>query len=209
MDNNNKQELGVKKYYTEPERIYYHCTSLRRLLKERKDIELLQSLENSLRQQNLFKDKEKKEGCYRCGDKSHWIKDCTQPENYKKKPPYGECYYCHSPSHWVPNCPHIEKALSDENMPSTSSQQEQEETSSSSMTTTKRKRSRSPYVDDDDEEEEEHRQKRRRQTTLHSTPQQKNTRKGLRKKKANKPYCFVCKEDGHSMKDCDQILDNQ
>ena len=84
-NNNNKQELGVKKYYTEPERIYYHCTSLRRLLKERKDIELLQSLENSLRQQNLFKDKEKKEGCYRCGDKSHWIKDCNQPENYKKK----------------------------------------------------------------------------------------------------------------------------
>ena len=138
-NNNNKQDPRIKKYNTEPERIYYHCTSLRRLLKERKDIELLQSLENSLRQQNLFKDKEKKEGCYRCGDKSHWIKDCTQPENYKKKPPYGECYYCHSPSHWVPNCPHIEKALSDENMPSTSSQQEQEETSSSSMTTTKRK----------------------------------------------------------------------
>ena len=52
MDNS-KQYLGVKKYYTEPEIIYYDCTSLRRLLKERKDIELLQSLENSLRQDNL------------------------------------------------------------------------------------------------------------------------------------------------------------
>lgn len=69
----NKQAPRIKKYI-EPENICYHCTSLRKLLIEMNDIQLLHSLEYSFRQQNLMKTPDKIV-CYRCGDASLWIKE--------------------------------------------------------------------------------------------------------------------------------------
>ena len=58
--------------------IYYHCVSLKKLLSQEEQA-LMQSLEDSLRQQD------------------------------KLRPPYGECHHCHDTGHVIGDCPEAKK----------------------------------------------------------------------------------------------------
>ena len=95
----------------DPKSIYYLYSPLKNSYL--KVIQLIQSLEDSLKQQGQLKPPFGK--CYFCKDPTHWIGDCSEakkPRNQstvateKKKPPFGQSYNCGSPSHWAPDCPH-------------------------------------------------------------------------------------------------------
>ena len=95
----------------DPKSIYYLYSSLKNSYL--KVIQLIQSLEDSLKQQGQLKPPFGK--CYFCKDPTHWIGDCSEakkPRNQsivaieKKKPPFGQSYNCGSPSHRAPDCPH-------------------------------------------------------------------------------------------------------
>ena len=79
----------------DPKSIYYQYSSLKKLLSE-EDIQLMQPLEDSLKQQGQLKPPFGK--CYFCKDPTHWIGDCpeankprSQQATEQKKPPFGQC----------------------------------------------------------------------------------------------------------------------
>ena len=65
----------------DPKSIYYQYSSLKKLLSE-EDIQLMQPLEDSLKQQDQL------------------------------KPPFGKCYFCKDPMHWIGDCPEANKRRS-------------------------------------------------------------------------------------------------
>ena len=95
----------------DPKSIYYQYSSLKKLLSE-EDIQLMQPLEDSLKQQGQLKPPFGK--CYFCKDPTHWIGDCPEAKKPRsqstvateKKPPFGQCYNCGSPNHWAPDYPY-------------------------------------------------------------------------------------------------------
>ena len=198
--------------YSDANSIYYHCTALKKLLKEN-DRKLIQPLEISLKEQGLLKPpygycyncgsvdhwtasctEEKKKtttnkppngNCYNCGSPDHWTASCTEEKKKTtKKPPYGTCYNCGSPDHWLPSCPHTD--LQDE---SSGSPQPAEK----SETTRKRR-----HTDDDSDVPS-----KKKSRTASPEPTKPTARQHKKKK-----YCVVCKEDTHMMKNCPEIVKN-
>ena len=175
----------------DPKSIYYQYSSLKKLLSE-EDIQLMQPVEDSLKQQDQLKPPFGK--CYFCKDPTHWIGDCpeakkprSQQATEQKKPPFGQCYTCGSPNHWVPDCPL--KNEMDPSSVSPPSTLEKQQPSTSTEISTSRKR----MLPDTDSEE--------------TVPSKKmKTRAGSRKKTSRKQYCFVCKSDSHRAKDCSDIV---
>ena len=175
----------------DPKSIYYQYSSLKKLLSEI-DIQLMQPLEDSLKQQGQLKPPFGK--CYFCKDPTHWLGDCpeakkprSQQATEQNKPPFGQCYTCGSPNHWAPDCPH--KNEMDSSSVSPSSTLEKQQPSTSTVISTSRKRK----LPDTNSEE-----------TVPS--KQKKTRAGSRKKTSRKQHCFVCKSDSHRAKDCSNIV---
>ena len=170
----------------DPKSIYYQYSSLKKLLSE-EDIQLMQPLEDSLKQQGQLKLPFGK--CYFCKDPTHWIGDCpeankprSQQATEQKKPPFRQCYTCGSPNHWAPDCPHKNEMES-----SSTLEKQQPSTSTESSTSRKRK------LPDTDSEE--------------TVPSKKmKTRAGSRRKTSRKQYCFICKSDSHRAKDCSDIV---
>ena len=166
--------------------IYYHCMSLKKHL-SKEDQELMQPLENSLKQQDKLKPPYGY--CYHCKDPGHWLSDCPEGQNYreqqlssteKKSPPYGHCYLCGLTDHWAPQCPKKDEDFSSD-QPSTSTVSEKP--------SRKRKASESFH---------EPPAKRRRLI--------KKTRTGLKDKTSKKKFCFICKSDDHRANNCSEII---
>ena len=65
----------------DPKSIYYQYSSLKKLLSE-EDIQLMQPLKDSLKQQGQL------------------------------KPQFGKCYFCKDPTHWIGDCPEAKKPRS-------------------------------------------------------------------------------------------------
>ena len=81
----------------DPKSIYYQYSSLKKLL-SKQDIQLMQPLEDSLKQQGQLKPPFGK--CYFCKDPTHWTGDCPEAKKprsqstvatEKKKSPFGQC----------------------------------------------------------------------------------------------------------------------
>ena len=122
----------------DPKSIYYQYSSLKKLLSE-EDIQLMQPLEDSLKQQDQLKPPFGK--CYFCKDPTHWIGDCpeakkprSQQASEQKKPPFGQCYTCGSPNHWAPDCPQKNEMDSSSVSPSSTLEKQQPSTSTESST---------------------------------------------------------------------------
>ena len=131
----------------DPKSIYYQYSSLKKLLSE-EDIQLMQPLEDSLKQQGQLKPPFGK--CYFCKDPSHWIGDCpeakkprSQQAAEQKKPPFGQCYNCGSPNHWAPDCPH--KNEMDSSSISPSSIEKQQPSTSTEISTVATKKMKRPF----------------------------------------------------------------
>ena len=189
--------------YSDANSIYYHCSTLKKLLDEN-DRKLFQPLETSLQEQELMKPpygscyscgsaehrtasctenkttttKPPYGNCYKCGSPDHWTGSCTEKKTTAKKPHYGHCYRCGSTDHWLPACPHKDSEQSDETKPSTSEQP-----------TSKTK-------------------KKRRHTDDTKVPSKKKSRptSPTAARHDKKKCCVVCKEDTHMMKNCPKIV---
>lgn len=81
--------------YNEPKSIYYHCTSLKKLLDD-DDREIFKPLEMSLRKKNLLKIPFGR--CYVCQSTEHWANECDRKN-------LNLCYACGSEEHFVSSCP--------------------------------------------------------------------------------------------------------
>ena len=163
----------------DPKSIYCQYSSLKKLLSE-EDIQLMQPLEDSLKQQGQLKPPFGK--CYFCKDPTHWIGDCPEAKKPRsqstvateKKPPFGQCYNCGSPNHWAPDYPYKNETDSSSISPSSTLEKQQPSTSTEISTSRKRK------LPDTDSSE--------------TVPSKKmKTRAGSRKKTSRKQHCFVCK----------------
>ena len=125
--------------------IYYQYSSLKKLLSE-EDIQLMQPLEDSLKQQGQLRPPFGK--CYFCKDPTHWIGDCPEAKKprsqstvatEKMKRPFGQCYNCGSPNHWIPDCPRKNEVDSSSISPSSTLEKQQPSTSTKISTSRKRK----------------------------------------------------------------------
>ena len=177
----------------DPKSIYNQYSSLKKLLYE-EDIQLMQPLEDSLKQKGQMKPPFGK--CYFCKGPTHWIGDCPEAKKPrsqstvatgKKKPSFGQCYNYGSPNHWAPDCPHKNEMDSSSISPSSTLEKQQPSTSTEISTSRKRK------LPDTDSSE--------------TVPSKKmKTRAGSRKQTSRKQHCFVCKSDSHLAKDCSDIV---
>ena len=170
--------------------IYYHCVSLKKLLSE-EEKDLMQPLEDSLRQQDKLKPPYGE--CHHCHDTGHWIGDCPEAKKLreqqmstdKKKPAYGQCFICGLVDHWAPNCPKREEDFTSQQ---SSVSTEKQQTVSSVSTEKASRKQKAPEIDIFDFDISP----KRRRLDTHSK------KKAIRGKRGKKPYCFIRKSNSHT-----------
>lgn len=186
---------GVNMDSTMTKSIYYHYTSLKKLLTA-EEIQLMKPLEDALKSQGKLNPPFGQ--CYYCKENTHWASDCLklkmdrEQSKSSDKPDYGQCFKCGKPDHWVRDCPEnsVDKQL--DILPAQQNLETQETTTTDSRKTTKRK---FPF-----EEESEATPRKQRKVETIAEPQK------ARKRIAKKKYCFICKSEDHGAKDCKEIV---
>ena len=182
---------GVNMDSTMAKSIYYHFTSLKKLLSS-DEIQQMKPLEDALKSQGKLNPPFGQ--CYYCKENTHWASDCLKLKTAREqskttdKPDYGHCFKCGKPDHWARDCPEISIDKQLDIPPTPRCLETQEATTSVTKTTTKRK---FPF-------EEVSEATPSKQRKVENTTEPQKTRKRIAKKK----YCFICKSEDHGAKDC-------
>ena len=101
---------GVNMDSTMAKSIYYHFTSLKKLLSS-DEIQQMKPLEDALKSQGKLNPPFGQ--CYYCKENTHWASDCLKLKMAREqskttdKPDYGHCFKCGKPDHWARDCPEI------------------------------------------------------------------------------------------------------
>ena len=122
--------------------IYYHFTSLKKLLSS-DEIQQMKPLEDALKSQGKLNPPFGQ--CYYCKENTHWASDCLKLKMAREqskttdKPDYGHCFKCGKPDHWARDCPEISIDKQLDIPPTPRCLETQGATASVIKTTTKRK----------------------------------------------------------------------